>query len=382
MARIRFAAAAVAATALAACGGGSSGSNGRLAVHLVDAPADYKEINVNVVGVEIHGDSVGWLDLGKPDPAMMPVDLLRLTGGVAATLVPKTAVPADTYSQMRLHLGPGNNVVLQDGSVHDLTVPSGLRSGLKLVIKLHVEAGADKDVFIDFDAKNSIHLHATGASQKYILRPVIFATERAVAGAIAGRLTAVDGEATQPAPLPGVEVMAETLDASGNPVVVAATRTSADGSYMLEHLPFGTYHVVSQPVVGTVAYPAQASGPIAVDEAHLLGSWSATFAPAGSTGGIGGKITPKATDLQADAVAVRQLLGPSGSPRPFVVRRGTPVVGADETYAFALLPVGAYEVVAARRTFDAAGAVASTVAKGPLAAAVAAGAVTAVDVAF
>jgi len=381
MARSRFALAAAMAATVAACGGSSG--NGTVAVHLVDAPADYKEINLNITGVELHGDSVGWVNLGRPDPALMPVDLLTLTGGVAATLVPKTAVPADTYSQMRLHLGPGNTVVLQDGSVHDLTVPSGLQSGLKLVIKLHVAAGADKDVFIDFDAKNSIHLHATGASGKYILRPVIFATERATAGAIAGKLTTLAGEATQPAPLPGVEVMAEAFDGAGNPVVVAATKTLADGSYKLEHLPFGTYHVVSQPVVGPVAYAAQASGPIAVDETHLLGSWSATFAPAGAVGGIGGKITPTATDLQADALAVRQLLGPAGSARPFIVRRGTGVVAATgESYAFELLPVGPYEVVATRRTFDATGAVVGVAVKGPLPAAVAAGAGTAVDVAF
>jgi len=381
MARSRFALAAAMA-ALAACSGGSSGS-GTVAVHLVDAPADYKEINLNITGVEIHGDSVGWLDLGKPDPALMPVDLLKLTGGVAATLVPKTAVPADTYSQMRLHLGPGNTVVLQDGSVHDLTVPSGLQSGLKLVIKLHVEPGADKDVFIDFDARNSIHLHGTG-SGKYILRPVIFATEKAVAGAIAGKLTFVAGEATEPSPLPGVEVMAEAFDSAGNPVVVAATKTLADGSYKLEHLPFGAYHVVSQPVVGSTSYSAQASGPIVLDADRLLGSWSATFAPAGQVGGIGGKITPKATDLQADAVAIRQLLGPTASARPFVVRRSAVDVPAagDETYSFGLLPTGAYDVVATRRTFDATGAVVGVAVKGPLAAAVAAGAGTAVDVAF
>jgi hypothetical protein len=342
------------AAILAACGGSSTGS-GTMSVRLVDAPADYKAINLNIVEVSVRSDAAGWVSLGAPDPKTMPVNLLSLTGGVAATLVPGATLPAGDYSQMRLLLGPGNTVVLADDTVHDLKIPSGLQSGLKLVIKVHVDGGGAKDVFIDFDAKHSIFLHAAGGSGQYILRPVIFAREKSTTGTITGRLTSTASENV--VPLPGAVVTAQSVDTAGNPTVVRSTRTGADGGYVLDLLPLGaSYYVVSQPVVGTSVYLARSSGPIAVTTGAPA-VYDAAFTPTAQIGTLSGGVAPAASTSDSDVVAALQTLDAAGASRTLVVRSGMAEVaaGGTESYTFDQLPAASYTAVATRRTLDAQG---------------------------
>ena len=47
-------------------------------MRLVDAPADYQELQLDVRRVEIDKDGEGWIVLGTPN---LVVDLLTLTGG-------------------------------------------------------------------------------------------------------------------------------------------------------------------------------------------------------------------------------------------------------------------------------------------------------------
>jgi hypothetical protein len=323
-------------------------------VHLVDGPAvDYKEINLHVLTVEI-GGGAGWVTLGNPDAT---IDLLKLTGGVAATLAAGAPIPPGSYSQMRLVLGSGNTVKLADDSVHDLTVPSGLQSGLKILVHFDVAPGTVRDVFIDFEAKRSIFLHSAGASGKYILRPVIRATDRLVSGAIRGVLSGTQGELV--APLAGVEVTAQVVAASGAASVVRTAHTDAAGHYALDLLPLGeTYFVVSQPVAGGVVYLAKASGPLPLTPDLPDQTYDATFDEAAGSGGAAGAISPPATADDADTVEARQVLGGQA----FVVRTaGGVVAGGGETYAIADLPAGIYSLSATRRTLDAGGGETATI---------------------
>ncbi len=331
---------------LAACG---SSDTGKVNVRLVDAPGDYQEINLHVVRVEIHRTGSGWQTLATRDTT---VNLLTLQGGVSETLVDGATVPAGTYTQMRLVLGPGNTVRLADGTLHDLDVPSGQQSGVKLVANFTVEPNTTKDVFIDFDGAHSIMLHETGASLKYILRPVVHAFDRLMTGAILGRLT--DAQTTSG--LPGVVVTAQSVDGSGQASVVRSAVTGADGSYVLDLLPVGgTYHVVSQPVVGAAAYLARASGGIAVTEGAPTPSYSAAFAPATEVGRVTGSVTP-ASASDGDLVSARQSLDAGGTARMLVVRSVVPALASGvESYAMELLPAGSYSLDVVRRTVDAAG---------------------------
>lgn len=347
----RLLALAAVAAAAAACGGSSSSgsSAARMSVHLVDGPGEYEEVNLHVLRVEIQGDA-GWTTLGTVDRT---IDLLHLVNGVEETLVDGATLPAGHYGMLRLVLGDGNTVKTADG-LHDLVVPSGLQSGVKLPGSFDVAPGTTKDVFIDLDAHRSVFVHRTGASDKYILRPVVRSVDRIVTGSITGTLT----DAATHAPLAGVDVTAQRSLDTG-PAVARATRTDATGRYVLDllRLSDGPYHVVSQPVVAGAVYAACASPAIPLTEAAPTPAWDAAFTAAAEHGGIGGAITPAATADQADLVDVSQALDVGGgATRSFLLRTAAGVVSATgERYDVTDLPAGTYAVSLVRSTLDASG---------------------------
>lgn len=366
----RLALAAVASLAISACGSSSSNAPGRINVRLVDGPStQYKKIMLNVQRVELNTDA-GWQVLSTPNATY---DLLGLTNGVHATLVDGQAIAAGHYTQMRLVLGTGNKVVFADDTSEDLVVPSGLQSGIKITTSFDVAPNTTADLFIDIDGEHSVFVHETG-SGKYMLRPTVRAYERVMTGSILGTVTAGG------VPLAGAKVYAETLDASGNPTVVTHATTGVDGKYVLGLLPVGgTFYVVGQPVVGTVAYAARASGPIQVTASAPTPTYDATFDVTTSVGGLSGKITPTAVLGQGDVVSIATMVDSAGTPRNFVVRDPTATVSGDESYEALLLPAGTYSAWVTRSTTDASNN--TTVASGPVTSniAVAASATTTMD---
>ena len=317
-------------------------------VHLVDGPiAGYQEINVHIQSVEISGNG-GWITLGSPNKT---INLLNLVGGVDETLAAGATLPAGHYGQMRLLLGPGNTVKLSDGTIQPLTVPSGLQSGIKLVVSFDVAAGTTKDVWIDFDAAHSIQVVQAGASGQYILRPTVWAFDRLVTGSIHGVLT----DAANAAPLVGATVYAEALDGSGNALLARTTTTDVNGAYALDLLPVGvTYHVVSQPMTASTtptAYDAKASDGFALSAGTSVFTYSAAFTANPATGGVSGAITPMATSSQSDWVQLLQSLSTSTGSHAFIVRTAMAAVGTStETYGFTPVPAGSYIVQAVRNT--------------------------------
>ncbi|WP_243323933.1 DUF4382 domain-containing protein [Geothrix sp. SG200] len=338
---------------LMACGGSSGSSTGTMNVHLVDGPiTGYQEVNVHIQSVEISGNG-GWITLGTPDKTY---NLLSLTGGVSEMLASGTTLPAGHYQQMRLILGAGNTVKLADGSVQPLTVPSGLQSGVKLIVSFDVAAGTTKDVWIDFDAAHSIQVVQAGMSNQYLLRPTVWAYDKIVTGSISGKLT----DAATSTGLAGAVVYAETLDTAGNARIARSTTTDATGAYTLDLLPVGaTYYVVSQPVLGTTtpkAYDAKASDAFALSAATSVFTYSAAFTADAATGGVSGGLTPVATSSQSDVVNLLQTLSTGSGSFAFIVDSGMATVGTStETYGFATVPVGAYSVQAVRTTLNADG---------------------------
>jgi hypothetical protein len=321
---------------------GSSGGMGRVSVHLVDGPAvQFQNINLNVLKLEIGGQG-GWVTL-RDQP--FATDLLSLTNGVVATLADGVQIPAGTYSQLRLVLGPGNTVTLKsDGSIQDLIIPSGLQSGLKILVNLVVAGGSFHDVTIDLDAKHSVFVHTTGRDTKYILRPVIRAAETQASGTISGTLThpaagPAEGEIVQ-APLAGAEVFAEVVDGSGVGSVVASATTDDAGFYSMGLLPFGTYYVVSQPVAppaAPVVYLAKASGALTLDPGAMTATYDASFDFTPTFGGVSGQVNPAAAVGDTDLLEVRQ---PFTGGLSLVIRSdGLDTGPSPELYAEAHLPV-------------------------------------------
>lgn len=148
-------------------------------VHLTDAPGDYEEVNVDVIGVEIHSDVSGWETVGIINPGVY--NLLDFANGLD-TLLGSAILPAGKISQMRMILGTRNTVKI-DGIMYDLTTPSAQQSGLKFKIDETLVAGVTYDIWIDFDAKKSIVETGSG---KYILKPTIRTFTNAISGGIKG----------------------------------------------------------------------------------------------------------------------------------------------------------------------------------------------------
>jgi len=204
---------------------------GHVTVHLTDAPGDFDQVNLVVDEVSIHRagpDDAGWETL-KHD-STTTYDLLQLRNGVFAMLAVGD-VPAGHYTQVRLHLAEGSNVVV-NGVAHPLKVPSGMQSGYKLVGEFDVPAGGQVELTLDFDAARSVH--RTGAGQ-YMLKPTcrVIVNPVVTTGSIIGHL------------LP--EGVAATIEAVADTGTVQTTSPGADGRFTLAQLLAGTYAVKIHP---------------------------------------------------------------------------------------------------------------------------------------
>jgi uncharacterized protein DUF4382 len=138
---------------------------GHIDLRLTDAPGDFDQVNVVVTGVSIHRDGSGWETVQQDTTTY---DLLTLQNGVSTTLA-SSDVPSGHYTQVRLLLGDGSNVVVQ-GTAHPVEIPSGMETGLKLVGSFDVPAGGTIQMTLDFDAAHSILKMPDGS---YVLKPVI-----------------------------------------------------------------------------------------------------------------------------------------------------------------------------------------------------------------
>jgi hypothetical protein len=97
---------------------------------------------------------------------------MTLRDGVFTTMG-VALVPAGRYTQIRLKLGAGSDVVV-DGVTYPLVIPSGLQSGLKLVHPFTVPPEGFVDLLVDMDAKTSVIETSAGT---WMLKPTVKVTE-------------------------------------------------------------------------------------------------------------------------------------------------------------------------------------------------------------
>ncbi|RFC53845.1 DUF4382 domain-containing protein [Brumimicrobium aurantiacum] len=144
---------------------------GKIKVLLTDDPADFTEVNVNIIEVWAHYDG-DWVQL---DANTGIYDLLELQNGVTDVLADPTAIPAGKVNQVRLILGEGNYAVEEDSitsttTQHPLELSSQDKTGIKINLNSEVVSNQTMVVTLDFDAGSSIV--ETGNGQ-YKLKPVI-----------------------------------------------------------------------------------------------------------------------------------------------------------------------------------------------------------------
>ncbi|WP_320053647.1 DUF4382 domain-containing protein [uncultured Acetobacteroides sp.] len=170
---------------LSSCSNEDVTSTSRFEVRLTDAPADYAKVLVDIQGVEynVNGTDAGWKTL--PLKRAGVYNLLDFRNG-ADTILAGEEIAAGKISQIRLKLGENNSIVLKDGKTISIKVPSGFESGLKLNLHAEFQAGVAYVLTVDFDAAKSVVAQGNG---KYSLKPCLRTYEKAVRGAVAGKVT-------------------------------------------------------------------------------------------------------------------------------------------------------------------------------------------------
>ncbi len=187
-----FALAAVAALILTGCGGGGSDDSGTgtLNLNITDAPVDgAQNVYVQFSSVEVFSNTNGSQAFTFDPPKK--IDLLALQGSASTALLDNATLPAGSYQWVRLGVDTADAldsyIVLDDGTSHELTIPSGTETGLKLVQGFDVSVTGTADFTIDFDLRKSIHSTTPGS---YMLRPALRMLDNSEIGHIKG---SVDG---------------------------------------------------------------------------------------------------------------------------------------------------------------------------------------------
>ncbi|MFQ5982912.1 MAG: DUF4382 domain-containing protein [Woeseiaceae bacterium] len=176
---------------LAACGGGGEAPvdpTGIINISVTDAPIDeVTEVNVQFAGVTLKPQSGDEIEMIFDPPK--DFDLLTLTGGMTAELLPDTRVPVGPYIWIRLAVNAEfDNVfdsyaVIPQGQV-ELRVPSGSQSGLKLVSGFTVTQDQSTNMVIDWDLRKAL-TDPIGRPGLH-LRPALRVTNMAVFGTLTG----------------------------------------------------------------------------------------------------------------------------------------------------------------------------------------------------
>jgi len=162
------------ALALAACGGGSSGSSGSLSLGVTDGPveeADHVWVQFSSVTLKpVNGEP-----FTIPLDPVERVDLLAQQNGDSELLLENENVTAGDYDWIRLgvDLGPGETEIVFPGPVaHELAIPSGAQTGLKLVSGFNVASSGTANLTIDFDLRKSV-IEVPPGSDNYKLKPAL-----------------------------------------------------------------------------------------------------------------------------------------------------------------------------------------------------------------
>ena len=192
-----------------ACNAGGGSGTGQLSLSLTDKPSDdYKAVYVTIKDIAVHkadDPEDSWTVVAEVNRT---INLLELANGVREDLA-LIDLPSGHYTQMRLMIGDtwdsGTNILGQPHSAanyvidmndetHEMKIPSGFQTGVKLVQGFDINENSTTELTFDFDASRSVVV--AGNSGKYLLKPTIKVIDTALASVIKGLVTTVEGENT------------------------------------------------------------------------------------------------------------------------------------------------------------------------------------------
>ena len=145
-----------------------STANARLKVYLTDSPAVYQQVNVDVIGVSVHSNQNGWVQLANVNMGIYNLIAFNDTD----TLIAGGLIDSGRITQVRLILDSTGNSVMADSVMYPLKTPSAYQSGLKLQVNRVLANDSTYYIVLDFNAGKSV---VNTGSNTYILKPVITA---------------------------------------------------------------------------------------------------------------------------------------------------------------------------------------------------------------
>ena len=154
-------------------------------------PADgAPHVVVQFTGVELTGNSGNPVTITFPAPKS--IDLVTQSGTASAELF-NQPIPPGSYGQVRLMVNADGNandsyIVLADGSMHGLIIPSGAETGLKLVSGFTVPSSGVVDYTVDFDLRKAITC-PPGQAPACLLKPALRLVDNTTVGNIQGQIT-------------------------------------------------------------------------------------------------------------------------------------------------------------------------------------------------
>ena len=343
-------------------------SQAQMKLSVADAPPADGAPHVVVVftGVELIGNGGNPVTITFPSPKS--IDLVTQGGTASAVLFDQPIAPG-TYQQVRLSVladGSANNsyIVLADGSMHGLLIPSGAQTGLKLVTGFTVPSSGVVDYTIDFDLRQSVTC-PPGQAPACILKPVERLVDNTAVGNVQGQIMSAlpsgcspgvylySGTVTRPQ---DNNTSAATTDAS-QPLAskVPVATSSPPYYYQFTFLPPGTY---------TVGFTCQAAqdNPDQADPAVVIIPVATTTVTANATqtvdvslGSIQGSVASSLVTSSCKSPGVYLYAGNVTSPEDFnsaapatdanqPITAQLPVASSAPPYAFAFgaVPAGTY----------------------------------------
>lgn len=214
---------------------------GRLVIKITDAPFPLSDIEAALVSI----DRIELRKAGDGVPDGNPFitvaedageyDLVNLRNGVVELLA-DVEIPAGEYDLVRLYVGPAD-ISLKDGSSHNLKIPSGEQTGIKIFIRpsLVVEGGLTSELLLDFDLSRSFIMRGNMINPEemngFIFKPVIRAVNNSTAGRIEGTVADESGK--------GIEGASVSL--KQGEVEISSATTDAEGFFAIIGLPEGEY---------------------------------------------------------------------------------------------------------------------------------------------
>lgn len=240
-------------------GGSDSGGTGTLAVSLTDSAGSYQAVYITIEGIQVH---IGGNDNNNKNWLTIPMDkdtinLCELTNGVFEKLG-SLILASGKYNQLRLLLTDtpednelnilsvlhphANYAISGADSQHELKIPSGFQTGVKIVKGFTITENETTEIILDFDALSSVV--EAGNSGQWLLKPTIKVGELKEYSIINGRVTNHSGVG-----IPNAYVSAQNFDADAQDdkdkvVIQAGTISDSDGYYSLFVKP-GTYNLVA-----------------------------------------------------------------------------------------------------------------------------------------